>query len=135
MSPSPSALLPSLLLPVRSSVVVFKSYLIHFYTERIWALRFTVVEASTWLLSLELGEHSPPVGVNADLLINGPTSDRLETRDSEDPLTISFGPTTSMLRPGHENAIAVRLDDGPIGPHLLNEYVNAFASLCHRLIG
>ena len=88
-----------------------------------------------WLLSLELGEHSPAVGVNADLLIDGSASDHLETRDSEGPLIISFGPTTSELRPGHENAITVRLDDGPIGPHLLNEYVNAFTSLCHRLIG
>ena len=86
---------------------------------------------SKWLLSLELGEHSPVVGVNADLFVDGSTSDPLESRDFEGPLlAISFGSTTSELRPGHENAMTVRLDDGPMGPHLLNEYVKSTSQFC-----
>jgi hypothetical protein len=60
----------------------------------------------------------------------------MDSGDFDEPLlAISFGSTTSELKPGRENAISVRLDDGPMGPHLLNEYVKALASLCHRLIG
>jgi hypothetical protein len=89
-----------------------------------------------WLLSLELGELSPVVCVDADLFIEGSTSDPMDSGDFDEPLlAISFGSTTSELKPGRENAISVRLDDGPMGPHLLNEYVKALASLCHRLIG
>jgi hypothetical protein len=101
------------------------------YLERIWALKFTVTDIPTegrvgnrWLLSLELGEHSPPVGIDADLFIEGSTSQPLDSRDFDDPLlAFSFGSTTTDLWPGPENAITVRLDDGPMGPHLLNEYV------------
>ncbi|KAI9454413.1 hypothetical protein BJY52DRAFT_1122807 [Lactarius psammicola] len=111
--------------------------------ERIWALRFAVVvETSTddrteskWLLSLELGEHSQVVAVDADLFIEGSTSQSLDGRDFDDPLLcVSFGPTTSELRPGRKNGITVRLDDGPMGPHLLNEFIKKLTSLSHRLI-
>ena len=81
---------------------------------------------SRWLLSLELGEHSSVIGVNADLFIEGSTADPMDSRDFDGPLlAISFGPTTTELRPGRKNAITKRLDDGPMGPHLLNEYVES----------
>ncbi|KAF8263070.1 hypothetical protein EI94DRAFT_1599164 [Lactarius quietus] len=98
-------------------------------SERTWYLKFAVVETSTdgrtgskWFLSLELGEHSPVVCVDGDLFIEGSTLDPMDSCDFNGPLlAISFGSTTSELRPGRENAIKVRLDDGPMGPHLLNE--------------
>ena len=95
--------------------------------ERIWTLKFSVEtptdgRGSRWLLSLELGEHSPPVGIDADLFIEGSATQPLDSRDFDDPLlAISFGATTSDLWPGRDNAITVRLDEGPMGPHLLNE--------------
>jgi hypothetical protein len=113
-----------------------KTYLLtHLFAERIWTLRFAVVVETSmdgrtetkWILSLELGKHSPAVGVDADLFIEGSTSQPLDSRDFDDPLlAISFGSTTSELWPGRENAITVRLDDGAMGPHLLNEYVKHF---------
>ena len=99
--------------------------------ERIWTLKFSVEtptdgRGSRWLLSLELGEHSSVIGVNADLFIEGSTADPMDSRDFDGPLlAISFGPTTTELRPGRKNAITKRLDDGPMGPHLLNEYVES----------
>jgi hypothetical protein len=42
----------------------------------------------------------------------------MDRGDFNDPLlAISFISTTSELKPGRENAIAVRLDDGPMGSH------------------
>jgi hypothetical protein len=81
---------------------------------------------SRWLLSLELGEHSSAIRVNADLFIEGSTADPMDSRDFDGPLlAMSFGPTPSELRPGGKKAITIRLDDGPMGPHLLNEYVES----------
>jgi hypothetical protein len=78
-----------------------------------------------WLLSLELGELSPVVCVDADLFIEGSTLDATDSGGFDGPLlAISFGSTMSELKPGRENAITVRLDDGPMtpmSPHLLNE--------------
>jgi len=112
-----------------------------YYTERVWALRFAVVTETSpdgrtenkWVLSLELGEQSPVVAVEADLFIEGSVSQVLESRDFEDPLlSISFGSTSAELWPGRENAITVRLDEGPMGPHLLNECVTIKLSpFCH----
>ncbi|KAN0124164.1 hypothetical protein V8E53_015831 [Lactarius tabidus] len=101
-------------------------------SKRIWALRSAVVETSSvgrtqcqWLLSLELGELSPVVCVDADLFIEGSTLDATDSGGFDGPiLAISFGSTMSELKPGRENAITVRLDDGPMtpmSPHLLNE--------------
>jgi hypothetical protein len=114
-------------------------------SERIWTLRF-VVETSTdrrienkWILSLELGEHSPAVGVDAHLSIEGTTSPPLDSRDFDGPqalLDISFGSTTSDLWPGREDAITVRLDDGANGPHFLTEssvLVDTDGTLCAQL--
>ena len=109
---------------MRSSGIRYKGYLIHLHAEKIWALRFSVGETSkvgriesNWLLSLELGEHSPVVCVDANLFIEGSTSDPMDSGDFDGPLlAISFGSTMSELRPGRKNAISVRLDDGPMGP-------------------
>jgi hypothetical protein len=118
------------ILRFRLRMRVSKCVVIEFVaSERIWALRFAVVESSNvgrtqckWLLSLELGELSPVVCVDANLFIEGSTSDPMDSGDFDEPLlAISFGSTTSELKPGRENAISVRLDDGPMGPHLLNE--------------
>ncbi|KAH8994554.1 hypothetical protein EDB92DRAFT_1943865 [Lactarius akahatsu] len=114
-------------------------------SERIWALRFAVVVETSmdgrtetkWLLSLELGEQSQVVAVDADLFIEGSALQPLDSRDFEDPLLcISFGSTTSELWPGRDNGITVRLDDGPMGPHLLNEssvLVDSNGTLCAQL--
>ncbi|KAH9042894.1 hypothetical protein EDB83DRAFT_2523885 [Lactarius deliciosus] len=114
-------------------------------SERIWALRFTVVvetlmdgrTETKWLLSLELGEQSQVVAVDADLFIEGSTLQPLDSRDFEDPLLcISFGSTTTELWPGRDNGITVRLDDGPMGPHLVNEssvLVDSNGTLCAQL--
>ncbi|KAH9039877.1 hypothetical protein EDB85DRAFT_229131 [Lactarius pseudohatsudake] len=114
-------------------------------SERIWALRFAVVAETSmdgrtetkWLLSLELGEQSQVVAVDADLFIEGSTFQPLDSRDFEDPLLcVSFGSTTSELWPGRDNGITVRLDDGPMGPHLLNEssvLVDSNGTLCAQL--
>lgn len=126
-------MLSSLVAPLQSYLLIY-----FFYVERIWALKFTVTDTPTegragnrWLLSLELGEQSPPVGIDADLFIEGSTSQPLDSRDFDDPLlAISFGSTTTDLWPGRENAITVRLDDGPMGPHLLNEYVRTTCFFC-----
>lgn len=114
-------------------------------SERIWALRFSVISKiapdgrteDKWLLSLELGEHSQVVGIDADLFIEGSISHPSDSRDFDDPLlAVSFGSTMSELWPGRNNAITVRLDDGPMSPHLLNEssiLVDSNGTLCAQL--
>jgi hypothetical protein len=104
--------------------------LTHTPVGRIWILRFdAVVETAPdgqprnkWYLYLELGDHSLPTTVNASLLITG-SLNPADSRDSNPTRTISFGCSTSELSPGR--MIKVRLDDGPMGPHLLHEYVNS----------
>ena len=118
--------------------------LTHSLPGRIWILAFSaVVETSPdgrsenkWFLSLELGEHSPPTSVNANLVILG-SSESAEDSDSEDYLsrTIQLGYPMSELCPGRDKAIKIRLDDGPIGPHLLNEFVRIRVCVpCRKLI-
>ncbi|KAI9441758.1 hypothetical protein H4582DRAFT_2073895 [Lactarius indigo] len=115
-------------------------------SERIWALRFSVIvetmmdgrTETKWLLSLELGEQSPVVAVDC-----GPVHRRFHSCNPwivvtfEDPLLcVSFGSTASELWPGRDNGITVRLDDGPMGPHLLNEssvLVDSNGTLCAQL--
>jgi len=106
---------------------VCKSVAVEFVASwRIWMLRFnTVVEVapdgqpkSKWYLCLELGEHSHPTTVNASLLITGSLNPE-DNRDPDPTRTISFACNTSEISPGR--VIKVRLDDGPMGPHLLYE--------------
>ncbi|KAI0264136.1 hypothetical protein BC834DRAFT_271678 [Gloeopeniophorella convolvens] len=98
-------------------------------SERIWTLRFSTSDAthadgrseSKWLLSLELGEGSPSTWIDADLFITG-RSYPAGVHGPTDPILAAPLPCiASELCAGSEHAISVRLDDGPMGPHLLNE--------------
>ncbi|KAI9441761.1 hypothetical protein H4582DRAFT_1934777, partial [Lactarius indigo] len=77
-------------------------------SDRIWTVTFAVSSQnaairseSRWLLSFGLGDHSTPTWVDGDFLV--------------------LRRLPSPLRPGPESAIKMRLDDGPLRPHLLNE--------------
>lgn len=102
---------------------------------RMWILTFSaVVETSPdgrtenrWYLSLELEEHSPPTSVNASLVILG-SPDAAETPDSDDR-SIQISSPTFSLSPGHDKAIKIRLDNGPMGPYLLNEFVGSIRAV------
>lgn len=96
-----------------------------------WILTFSAVTEITpdgrtenrWYLSLELEEHSPPTAINATLVILG-SPDTAEDNDSVDLYrSIQICPPMFELSPGHDKAIKIRLDDGPMGPYLLNECV------------
>ena len=101
--------------------------------DRIWTLTFSVLPGkngrseSWWLLSLGLADHSIPAWVDADLVISGspPPTNEADVHESslEPPFTIPIRHDLCELKPGSENAIKIRLDDGPMGPHLLNECV------------
>jgi hypothetical protein len=102
-------------------------------SDRIWTITFSVRQGnasnsrteSWWLLSLGLADHSIPAWVDADLIISGssPPTDETDIHESppESPFTIPIRRDLCELKPGSENAIRIRLDDGPMGPHLLNE--------------
>jgi hypothetical protein len=98
--------------------------------ERLWRLTFTTTERmenglskSIWLLSLGLASHSTPAWVEAELLV----SRQSQVTDPSDPhehvFSAPFGNESRELQPGLQNAITVRLDNGPMGPHLQNEFV------------
>ncbi|KAI9454952.1 hypothetical protein F5148DRAFT_984898 [Russula earlei] len=103
---------------------------------RIWILAFSAkIDTSPegrsenrWFLSLELGDQSPPTTVNANLVILG--TSETEEGDPHDSFSIPLCPPMSELSPGPEKAIKVRLDDGPIGLQLLNEFVGICARIC-----
>jgi len=98
-------------------------------SDRIWTVTFSVDTKSTalgrfeskWLLSFGLGDHSMPAWVDGDFLVlrRLPTIDR---RDGYEPtFSLPLGQTPCKLQPGPERAIKLRLDEGPMRPHLLNE--------------
>jgi hypothetical protein len=95
-----------------------------------WILAFSAVVETTpdgrtesrWYLSLELEEHSPPTAVNASLVILG-SPDAAEDGDSDPIRSIHVSAPMFSLSPGHDKAIKIRLDNGPLGPYLLNEFV------------
>ena len=100
--------------------------------ERIWTAKFLVSAESTreglsqnrWLFALELASKSTPAWVDADLLVRG-RSDEPTTSDGNEPVfTIPIGCIGRALQAGPENAIKVRLDDGPMRHHWINEFVN-----------
>jgi hypothetical protein len=100
--------------------------------ERIWTAKFLVSAESTrdgltenkWLFALELASPSTPAWVDADLLVRG-HSHQASTSDSDEPVfSIPIGCVGRALQPGLENAIKVRLDDGPMRLHWINEFVN-----------
>ena len=116
--------------PVRPPLVL--SYLSSFdNVDRIWTLTFSVLprkgSENWWFLSLGLADHSIPAWVDGDLVISGnpPPTNEADVHETslEPPFTIPIRHDLCELKPGSENAIRIRLDDGPMGPHLLNECV------------
>lgn len=108
--------------------------------ERIWTAKFLVSAETTreglsenkWLFALELESKSTPAWVDADLLVRG-RSHQATTSDSKEPVfTIPIGCIGRVLQAGPENAIKVRLDDGPMRHHWINEFVNVH-SIAHLL--
>jgi hypothetical protein len=97
--------------------------------ERIWTAKFLVSAESTreglsgnkWLFALELASPSTPAWVDADLLVRG-HSHQATTSDSNEPVfSIPIGCVGRALQAGSENAITVRLDDGPMRLHWIND--------------
>ncbi|KAF8257686.1 hypothetical protein EI94DRAFT_1708730 [Lactarius quietus] len=109
---------------------VSKFVKIEFVTsDRLWTVTFSVGSKNTigqsesqWLLSFGLGAHSVPAWVDGDFLVlrRLPAT---ETGDNnyEPTFSLPLGYNPCKLQPGSENAIKIRLDEGPMRPHLLNE--------------
>ncbi|KAH9980671.1 hypothetical protein BJV74DRAFT_97884 [Russula compacta] len=102
-------------------------------SERIWMITFSVHTKSMpegrsenkWLLSLELANNSTPAWVDADLLVPR-RSHQANDSDSNEPIfSVHVGCGEQALQPGHENAIKVRLDEGPMRLHWINEFVTS----------
>lgn len=79
---------------------------------------------SRWSLSLGLADHSLSACVDGDLVITGSRSSTDEADEHEPTFTIPIRHDVCELKPGSESAIIIRLDDGPMGPHLLTECVD-----------
>jgi hypothetical protein len=100
--------------------------------ERIWTARFFVrtertqegVSESKWLFSLELANNSTPAWVDADLIVPGHPHQTTNSDTNEPVFSIAIGCVGHALQPGPENAIKVRLDDGPMRLHWINEFVD-----------
>ena len=113
-------------------ILSFEWHLSSLDVDRIWTLTFSIRSENAadghsenrWLLSLGLADHSMPAYVDGDLVISGSPPSTHETDEHEPTFTLPIRRDVSELKPGSESAIRIRLDDGPMGPHLLNEYVN-----------
>jgi hypothetical protein len=98
-------------------------------SDRIWTITFSIRSEKSadgrsedrWLLFLGLADHSMSACVDGDLVISGSPSFTNEVDDNESTFTIPIRHEVSELKPGSESAIRVRLDDGPMGHHLLND--------------
>lgn len=105
-----------------------------------WILTFSTVTETLpdgrtenrWYLSLQLEGQSPPTAVNATFLILGTPGATGDDYSDELARSIQLCPPMSELSPGHDKGIHVRVDDGPIGPYLLNESVGTFHSCCYE---
>ena len=75
-----------------------------------------------WYLSLELEGQSPPTPVNASFSILGTPEATGDNYSDELARSIQLCPPMFELSV-HDKAIKIRVDDGPIGPYLLNECV------------
>jgi len=86
------------------------------------------------LFSLELANNSIPACVDADLRISG-HSHQDNTSDNDEPIfSVPVSCGGRSLQPGPGNAIKVRLDNGPMGHHWVNEFVTAMSLLTSILI-
>jgi len=79
---------------------------------------------SRWQFSLQLAHNSPPTCVNADLLIPGRSNQSNDSDNNEPIFNVPVGCGGHGLRSGPEHEIKVRLDDGPMGLHWINEFVD-----------
>src|SRR6266851_447019 len=102
-------------------------------TERIWMASFSAGTERTpggssesRVFSLELADNSMPAWVEADLRVSG-HSEQGNTSDSiESTFFVPVACSGRALQPGPRNAIKVRLDDGPMGFHWVNKFVNTY---------
>ena len=100
--------------------------------ERIWTAKFLVSAENTreglsvnkWLFALELASPSTPAWVDADLLVRGRSHQATTSESNEPVFSIPIGCVGRALQPGPDNAIKVRLDDGPMRLHWINEFVD-----------
>lgn len=76
-----------------------------------------------WLFSLELANHSTPAWVDADLLVPGRSHQANDSDNNEPIFSVPVRCGGYALQSGHENAIKVRLDEGPMRLHWINEFV------------
>jgi len=83
---------------------------------------------SQWLLSFGLGGYSMPAWVDGDFLVLRRLPSNDSSDDYEPTFSLPLGRKPCKLQPGPERAIKMRLDNGPMGPHLLNECVNTHLS-------
>ena len=103
---------------------------------RMWILTFSAVTETLpggrtenrWYLSLELEGQSPPTAVNATFLILGAPGATGDGYSDELARSIQLCPPMSELSSGHDKGINIRVDDGPIGPYLLNEFVGTICA-------
>ncbi|KAI0253754.1 hypothetical protein BJV78DRAFT_1191888 [Lactifluus subvellereus] len=113
----------------RMRMRVSKCVKVEFVTsERIWTIAFSTTERTAngrsetiWLLSLWLAYNSTPAWVDADLFVSGRPQEANHPDAHEPIFVVPLGSNARELKPGPENAIKVRLDNLPMGPHLLNE--------------
>ncbi|KAH9042593.1 hypothetical protein EDB85DRAFT_1915819 [Lactarius pseudohatsudake] len=87
-------------------------------SDRIWTITFSLGE---WLLSFGLGDHSMPAWVDGDFLVLRRSSSIDSGDDFEPAFSLPLGRNPCKFQPGAGSAITMRLDDGPMRPHLLNE--------------
>lgn len=106
----------------------FKSQLSLLGVDRIWTVTFSLGAYNTstgrpenqWWLSIGLGDQSFPARVEGDLVVLR----RLPTVGGDDKyeaaFSLPFGSNPCNLQPGPNSAINLRIDHGPLRPHLLN---------------
>jgi hypothetical protein len=109
--------------------------------DRLWTVTFSVGIKNTigrsesqWLLSFGLGEHSVPAWVDGDFLVLRRLAATERGDNYEPTFSLPLGHNPSKLQPGPENAIKIRLDEGPMRPHLLNECVHTHLSYLFHLL-
>jgi hypothetical protein len=101
-------------------------FLILLNTERIWIASFSAGSSESRVFSLELADNSMPAWVEADLRVSG-HSEQGNTSDSIEPtFFVPVACSERVLQPGPGNAIKLRLDDGPMGLHWVNKFVNTY---------
>ena len=117
----------------RPANAFFELHLSLLDVDRIWAVTFSLgtnnkAIESQWWLSFGLGDQSAPIWVDGDFLVLG----RLPSVGGDDKYEVAFslplGRNPCNLQPGSNSAIKMRLDDGPMRPHLLNGCVSSHFS-------